>query len=458
MVPKLMPPLSSRGARLHLGGASLQSLAQRFNVTGPSPQGPLYVYDGARIVSNAQRLQAALHDPQRRFSTRLYYAVKCNSNPAIVGLLRAQGLGADCSNYNEVRIARLAGVPASAILYSGNNNPAREIEQALQAGIAVNFDDWNLFERSSAGRPSRRGSSTSSISSLVSFRFNPGVGIGGHAKINTGGKDSKFGLDAPNLLRAYRLAYRRGARRFGLHMMMGSNTRQPALFVKQIGSQLKMAGRLCKELGIAFEFIDIGGGLGVPYHPDEKPLDIEWFGQAVRKAYLAGCQRHGVRGPLQFVRGSRRPAQASLPDLALEPGRIFLGDSAVILAQVTNVKRSFGRRVIGLEASMATLLRPALYDAYHHIYIDGKENGGRANADVVGTACENSDYFARARPMPANVAPGDLAVICTTGAYGFAMSSNYCNMPRPAEVLVQNKKAKLIRKRETFDDLVRLSQ
>ncbi|MFN3910086.1 MAG: diaminopimelate decarboxylase [Candidatus Anstonellaceae archaeon] len=424
----LLPPLSSNSQNLLIGNFYISELYSKF---GP---GPIYVYDANQIIKNYENLKRAFSN--EKFKTRIYFAIKANSNPHIIKLLAKRGAGADCSNLNEIKIAQLSGIQKEKILYSGNNNPKAELEYAIKNSISTNFDSLSLFEMVANKKEIKN--------IVVSFRYNPKNGLGGHKKIITGGKASKFGINEKEIFNAYKLAKKKGIKKFGLHMMSGSNTLKIEPFLKQIKEQLRVAGKISSKLGIEFEFIDIGGGFGVPYRPDEKELDMENLGKKISKEFLNGCLENKIKAP-----------NSEFPDLILEPGRILVANSGVIISEITNIKSSNSKKIVGLYGSMAILMRPSLYDAYHHIYIDGKLNGRQLKMDVVGQACESSDYFAKDRLLPANLKIGDKVVICTTGAYGFSMSNNYCNMSQPPEILVDGKKIKLIRKRQTLQEMLR---
>ncbi|MFH0927261.1 MAG: diaminopimelate decarboxylase [Candidatus Micrarchaeota archaeon] len=426
---QLMPPLTHENNSLQIGKIPISEIYEQF---GP---GAIYAYDANRIIQNFKNLKSAFTDSKGCFSTKISFAIKSNSNPAIMQILQKEGCGADCSSLNEIKIAQMAGVQNQHILYSGNNNPIPELKYAIKNNLAINFDSISLFERASKDE---------NISEIpVCFRYNPQKGLGENEKITTAGKGSKFGIPESEIASAYKSAKQKGAKRFGLHMMSGSNTREISPFISQIDEQLKIAGQICSELQIEFEFINIGGGFGVPYKPEDPPLNLQELGSKICEAFASGCQKYGVRGP-----------NSKLPSLMLEPGRIIVADSGIILAQITNIKNSEGKRIIGLDASMATLLRPALYGSYHQIYINGHLHEETSPADIVGQACESSDFFAKARPIPNSAKEGDIAVICTAGAYGFSMSSNYCNMQRAAEVLILNSQLHLIREKQTFEQML----
>ncbi|MEM4196747.1 MAG: diaminopimelate decarboxylase [Candidatus Anstonellaceae archaeon] len=425
----LLNPLNLKGTTIYIENVPLRTIYLRF---GP---GPIYVYSQKKLEQNFELLSNAFRS--NCFKTKVYYAIKANSNPQIIKILKKCGAGADCSNLNEIKLALYSGIKKEEILYSGNNNPFDDLLYAAKNNIAINFDWIDQFARLS------NIANINLSKNLISFRYNPPKGIGENKKIITAGKNSKFGMDSQTLFSAYKLAKNRGIKRFGLHMMSGSNTLQIQPFLNQLTQQLKIAGELSKKFGIEFEFIDIGGGFGVKYSPNQKELDIKKLGKKICSLYTRLCNKYKVKASV-----------GEFPTLILEPGRYLVANSSALISEITNIKNLKSKKIIGLYASMATLIRPAFYGSYHHIYIDKKLNGKKIKADFVGQACESSDYFARNRLISENVEVGDLAVICTAGAYGFSMSSNYCNMLKPAEVLVNKNKIKLIRKRENFYDLL----
>ncbi|MCX8163647.1 MAG: diaminopimelate decarboxylase [Candidatus Micrarchaeota archaeon] len=432
----LLAPLSSNSNNLIIGKIPIKQIYLKF---GP---GPIYIYDEQRIRENFKRLQKAFFNSE--FQTKIYFAIKANSNPAIIKILSSQWAGADCSNLNEIEIARLCNIKKENILYSPNYCYIPDLVYAAKNKIPLNFDSLSSFQNFL----SQKSIQDLELKDLIiSFRYNPKRGIGQNKKIITAGKNSKFGLEKDELLLAYRLAKKKGICRFGLHMMSGSNTLTISPFVSQLQEQLAVAGLVVKKLKINFEFIDIGGGFGVRYHPKQKELDIEKLGRVLSKTFIEGCIKNKIKSNREGF---------NFPTLILEPGRILVADSAVLVSEITDIKHKNSKKIIGIYASMASLIRPAFYGSYHHIYIDGKLNSKKKKADIVGQACESSDYFAFNRPIAENAKVGDLVVICTAGAYGFSMSSNYCTMPRAAEVLVNQKKLTLIRKRENVQNILAL--
>ena len=384
---------------------------------------PLYVYSEKQIRENVRRLKTAMSRHLQKF--RIQYAIKANSNPHILAILKEEGVGADCSSPAELWVAQRVGFAMNRSLYSGNFESDADLEAARKANIIINMDDYHrLPDLAKTGLPE-----------VLCFRINPGIGRGGFEGIVTGGTDAKFGVPYEETRQAFQTALKLGIRRFGVHMMTGSNNLEPLYFAEITQKLLAIVGEAVEGLAATIEFMDIGGGFGIPYSTEEKPLDVERTFELIAREFYRGVASFGLGDP----------------ELVVEPGRYLVGNAGVLLARVTHVKQSY-RRFIGLDAGMQTLLRPALYKAFHRIWFDGKRPSGNASALVTGQICENSDIHPAARPAE-GVRPGDLAAVLDVGAYGYAMSSNYNNRPRPAEVLVTGNSARLIRRRETDADI-----
>ncbi len=412
----LPEPFASGPDGVTVHGRPVEEWAGRFGT-------PLYLTAEHRVRENVRRLRAAFAPCWPTY--RILYAVKANSNPAIVRLLREEGCGADCSSAAEIRIAREAGVPAAEMLYTAAYPSDGELGAALDAGLAINLDDPALVERLfRLGQPSR-----------LSFRLNPGPTEAGAEGLRFSGRQSKFGSSLGAALRGYRWARDRGLRRFGLHTMPGSNILKPGHF-GGVGRFLgRAARRVARATGVAPEFADAGGGLGVPYRPRERPLDLD----RTARELTDGLRREG--------------SPAGGFELWNEPGRLLVADSTLLLTRVTHVKPG-PPNFVGVDAGMHTLLRPALYGAYHEVYVAGAPRSvPRRRTIVTGPICENTDVLARGRYLP-ELRSGDLLALGTAGAYGFAMASQYNTRPRPAEILVSPRGARLIRRRETFEDLL----
>jgi diaminopimelate decarboxylase len=416
----LRPPLAERNGVLLVGGCPATELAERYGT-------PLYVYDEKRIRENIRRLRGAFERHWKNF--KLYYPLKTNSNLAILRILRQEGAGADCSNPNEIFLASAAGFRPKEMLYTGNYNSREELREALDSGATINLDDvWLLDKLLKVGRPER-----------ISFRVNVG-GAGSHSGLVFGAGDTKFGIPAALAPKAYRLARDAGIRSFGIHTMGGSGVLDAAYFPKLASALVEVIGQIAKEVGIGFDFIDLGGGFGVPYKPGDQELDILRVGKEVS----------------DIVRDAAARMRLNAPELCFEPGRYLVCDAGVILARVHHVKRHDSARLFaGTDAGMNTIIRPALYGAYHEVLVanDLRRDQGKVNTTVTGQVCENTDVLAKDRELP-EVHDGDLLAVLNAGAYGFGMSSQYNNRPRAAEVLASDGNSEVIRERETASDLV----
>jgi diaminopimelate decarboxylase len=416
---RVMPPLQSKENRLLIGGLDILDVAASYGT-------PVYVTDEQRIRSNCRRLRTAFEKNYSKF--RLNYAVKANNNLSILNIARQEGTGADCSCAEELTLARLAGFRGDQLLYSGNYNSDVELAQGIASGAAVNLDDRALLPRMlRLGRPE-----------ILSFRLNPGIGEGGYPGLVLGGENTKFGMEESEILHAYKEAKEAGLKRFGIHMMTGSNVLNLDYFPAVTRKLLEIAEHISRNLGLTFEFIDIGGGFGVPYGPEESPLDIENLGSRVGSLFKQFVE-HGVMGE---------------PSLMVEPGRFIVSDSTVLLGRVHHIKKSGRKTYVGADIGMNTILRPALYGAYHHIYVANRPfDKADSNFTITGQVCENTDVLAKDRALP-SIQNGDVIAVMNAGAYAFAMSSQYNSRPRPPEVLVSDGHSEIIRERETVNDFI----
>lgn len=398
-----------------IGGCDLHELAARFGT-------PLYLYDAAHIERNCHALRDAFsrHYP----ATDIFYAVKANGNPHLLRLIAACGLGADCASPLEVTLAERAGLPRARVMYTGNYESREDLAAAARCG-AVNLDDITALEKLPAG-----------FDGILSFRVNPGEGGGSHPGIVTGGPDAKFGIPLEQAPAAYRLATERGFTRFGLHLMAGSNNRDPLFFARMTAILCHTAADIFRPLGTLPEYIDIGGGFGIPYADDETPLDLDATARAIATVLASCSAQHGTVPPR----------------LRIEPGRIIVGDAGYLLASVTAVKEGI-HRFVGLDAGMNTLLRPALYGARHRTTVVGKDTVA-GTATLCGRICENTDIFATDIPFPA-VAEGDLVLFHDAGAYCAAMAFAYNGRLLPAEVLCANGTAQIVARAESESGFLR---
>ena len=388
---------------------------------------PTYVYEENRIRDNFRRALNAFKKYYPNF--RFFYAIKANNNLAVANILRQEGAGIDAASINEILLAQKLGLGGDNVMFSGNFLSDDDIQQGLKSGVIFNLDDISILPRVlKYGKPE-----------FLSFRLNPGYGaceVGDF--VCNGGPNAKFGVHPDQIIDAYRMAKEAGIKRFGAHMMPGSCIRDPEYFKFITGLLMDNIGKVGKELGIDFEFIDLGGGLGIPYKHEDGPLDIDKVAQLVAEIFTEKLNEYGLKPPR----------------LMMEPARYFVGDAGYVVGTVHSIKNSY-KRIIGTDVSMNTLARPAMYGAYHHIYVNGREDEARKPVGLCGQVCENTDFWVKERMLPEGITLGDIIVVENARAYGYAMSYQYNGRLKPAEVLVNGDRHWLIRQRETIEDLVR---
>jgi diaminopimelate decarboxylase len=402
-----------------IGGVDTMEIATTFGT-------PAYVTDEQRVRHNCRRLIAGFKKNYNKF--RLNYAVKANNNLAILNIIRQEGAGVDCSCSEELTLAKLTQFRNDQLLYSGNYNSDYELYAGIASGAAINLDDIALLPRLlKHGNPE-----------ILSFRVNPGVGEGQYPGLVFGGENTKFGVEESEIVQAYSQAKAGGIRKFGIHMMTGSNVLKFDYFVSVTRKLFQIAEEIAKNVGLTFEFVDIGGGFGVPYKPDEPALEIEALGSHIGSLFKEFVEKGNIGEPY----------------LMIEPGRFVISDSTILLGRVHHIKKTWGRIFVGTDIGMNTILRPALYGAYHHIYVANRPlTKPDTVVTVTGQVCENTDVLAKDRTLP-QINVGDVIVVMNAGAYGFSMSSQYNTRPKPVEVLVNDGQAETIRERETVGDFI----
>lgn len=416
---------------LVVGGADAVELAEEFGT-------PLYVMDEIRIRENYRKFRRAF--TRRREEIHICYALKANSNSAVVKILQEEGAGADVSSENELRLSLEMGIPGNSMVFNGNFKSTEELELAIKNDVVINVDNLQELKviDSLAEKLKTR--------ARIGFRVNPDVRTPTHPYIATGLRESKFGFDMSSgqALAAYRAAEgMENVEVIGVHAHIGSQILDPSPFEEEAEKLMRFVGTLKEELGITLKFIDFGGGVGIPYRPGERELDIEEVAERM----------------ISKVEQIEEDKKLEKHALFFEPGRYIVGDAGVLLARVGYVKERPGMPVwISVDAGMNALLRPALYGAYHHIELANKMNHTNDTlTNIAGPLCESGDFLGKERMLP-RAERGDLAVIFDVGAYGLAMSNQHTAKPRPAMVLVRNGKSEIIRERETFEDLTRLDR
>ena len=384
---------------------------------------PFHLYDEKGIRTYIRRLFKAF-DWAPEF--REHYAVKACPNPYLLKLLAEEGAGADCSSLPELLLAEMAGIKGEKIMLTSNDTPADEFQKAIELGAVINLDDITHIEylEQNAGMPQ-----------IMSFRYNPGNLIEGNDII---GKptEAKYGLTHDQIFRAYKMAQEKGVKRFGLHCMVISNELRTEGFLLTANIMFNLAREIKEKLGITIEFVNLGGGVGIPYRPEQNEVDLEAVGAGIHKLYQEIMEPAGLGGCA----------------IAMESGRAITGPFGWLVATAIHEKHTY-KDYIGLDACMANLMRPAMYGAYHHILVAGKENAFCDHIyDVTGSLCENNDKFAIDRALP-EIEMGDRVIMCDAGAHGHAMGFNYNGKLRSAEVLLkEDGTTQLIRRAETVDD------
>ena len=402
-----------------LDGRILKNICEEYGT-------PLYTYYGERICNNLNSINAALKNNFDKY--QIQYAVKSNNNPNLLTFMHQHlpSLGADCSSPGELLAAERAGIPMKNCVYTGNYESVDDLQSAVDSGCEVNLDDESSFKRLK----------NICIPEYISFRLNPGTGKGRFTEIVTGGHDAKFGIPVEKIAAVYKSALTDGVKSFGLQCHAGSAILDQNHFRDNTGLILKAARNIEDTIDHRLLKISIGSGFGMPYTDDEDPLDFNNVFRLVAKVFKEFYGQH----------------QDDWPVLCIEPGRAIVGDAGILLARVTGIKKSY-KNFIGLDAGMETLMRPALYGAFHRIYKVGElSNERKMTVDVTGRICENTDRLAVDIPFP-YVDEGDVIAIMDAGAYGYSMAHQFNTRPRPAEVLVDNNKPRLIRSRETIEDI-----
>jgi diaminopimelate decarboxylase len=416
MLPKIIKNVKGE---LYIEGVSTTKLADAFDT-------PLYVMSDTRIRENYRTLESALN--RRYEKIRIYYSAKANTNLSIFRILRREGAYIDTVSPGEVHLALKAGFPSDKILFTGTSVRNDELRFLLDSNVTINIDSLSQLKRLLK----------TATPEVLSVRVNPGVGAGHHEHVTTAGRISKFGVWRDETVMAYKKAKRGGVKRFGLHMHIGSGILDIEPFEAATRNLLHIAKEVHKQTDISFEFINIGGGIGVPYTPEDKELKLGLFSERLLDLFKRKIEEHDLGEPI----------------FSIEPGRYIVCDAGVLLTTVNTVKVTPYKKFIGVDAGFNTLIRPTMYGSYHHILVANKLSDQEEDVyDVAGPICESGDILAKDRRLP-KMREGDLLAVLNAGAYGYSMSSQYNSRPRAAEILVKGKEYALIRERESFNDLM----
>ena len=381
---------------------------------------PFHIYDEAGIRETGAMLKKVFSGIA---GFREYFAVKALPNLRIMEIMKEMGFGFDCSSIPELIMSRQIGARGDDIMFTSNNTSQEEFRAAETEGACIlNLDDISLIAK------------VPKFPELICFRYNPGPRRTGNLIIGHP-EEAKYGVTHEQVVEAYRLAKARGAKRFGLHTMVASNERDYTYIVQTAVMLLEVVELVQQELDIRFEFVNIGGGLGIPYRPTDEALNLTAIAREITELFVDFRQKHGYA-----------------PRMLMESGRFITGPHGCLVTTAINHKDIY-RKYVGVDACMSSLMRPALYGAYHHISVVGKEHLPKNEVyDIVGSLCENNDKFAVQRELP-TITEGDLLVLHDTGAHGHAMGFQYNGRLRPKELLLRTDgTVELIRRAETVED------
>src|SRR3989344_1104748 len=396
--------MKDKNNQLHWGVFGVESLAEKYKT-------PLYIYDAQVIRDRFRSITKHIKYPY----LKIHYAVKANSNLAILRLLKKEGANVECVSQGAVLLALKAGFKPHQIIYTCNGAEEEELQFLAKNNIRINIDSLDQLGIWGHIAPG----------SKVGLRLNLDIHSGSHAHLRTGGKKSKFGIHFSKIKEAKKIAAKYKLEIVGLHQHIGTDTLTPQPYIQAMRALTKVA----HQFG-SLEYLDFGSGLSIPYKPGQEPLDMKEFGKQFDKTIDA------------FVRDYGKEVEA-----IMEPGRYLVAESGTLIAKVTDIKENPGGTFLALNTGMGHLVRPAMYGAYHKMMNASRMKGKKVKATIVGNICESGDTFGTERDI---VAPreGDLIAILDAGAYGFTMSSFYNARVRPAEILIETDRVHVIRKRQ----------
>ena len=396
---------------------------------------PYQLYDEQMIRENTRNLIDSFSEHFPNF--KQHFAVKALPNPVILKILTSEGCGLDCSSVSELYISQKIGTSQDCVCYTSNYTSKKDLIYAIKLGVKINLDDISLLNTMAQICLEEN----IPFPKLISFRINPGIGFTNSDTDSNvlGGPNAKFGIPDFKVVDAYKRAKHLGATNFGIHMMTGSCVLSDEYWMKSISILFNLINELKKKLNIDIDYMNIGGGIGIPYKPNEKKVDIAKLAIKIRNLFDEKIKQYNIQEPV----------------LHMENGRFITGPYGYLVSRCHVIKYSY-ETYYGLDACMANLMRPGMYGSYHHISVPRLEKSpDLLKANVVGTLCENNDWFARERPLPVGIRKGDLFVIHDTGAHSHSMGFQYNGKLRAPEILLgkDKKTTHLIRKREKIEDL-----
>lgn len=394
---------------------------------------PIYVINENTIRERYKSLKILLNSEYE--NNRIYYAVKANSSLSILKIFHSEGAFFDCTSMGEIYTCFKADISPERIIYTGNMFTDEDFTFAVENKVLVNLDSVSQLKRLT-----KIHDHLGKEKIIISFRINPEFGAGHHIHTITAGKTIKFGILEEQAIEAFSKAKENGFEKFGIHQHIGSGVLNAQDFKKPVEKYISIIKKIAKSLEIKFEFIDFGGGMGIPYRPLEEPLDFDIYKEVVIKPFKQLINSEDI-GELIFK---------------IEPGRYLTAESSILLTQINTIKNNGYKLFAGVDAGFNTLLRPTLYNSYHHIIsCNKKSKESTLIYDITGPICESGDILGKNRELN-KLEEKDVLAILDVGAYGFTMSSNYNSRPRSSEILINNGKIFKIREAESLDDLLKL--
>ena len=420
-----MKALEYRNNVLYFAGKNTLDISKEYGT-------PIYVINEQAIRDRYKKLKEFLNSEYE--NNRIHYAVKANSNLSVLKILHSEGAFFDCTSMGEIYTCFKVGISPEKIIYTGNMFTDKDFTFAVDNKVLINLDSVSQLKRlvkihDNLGREKQ----------VISFRINPEFGAGHHTHTITAGKTIKFGILEEQAIEAFSKAKEYGFEKFGIHQHIGSGVLNAQDFKKPVEKYISIIKKIAQALKIKFEFIDFGGGLGIPYRPLEEPLDFDIYKEVVIMPFKKLIESEDVGEPI----------------FKIEPGRFLTAESSIILTQINTIKNNGYKLFAGVDAGFNTLLRPTLYNSYHHIIPCNKKNKEKSSTyDIAGPICESGDILGKGRELN-KLEEKEVLAILDVGAYGFTMSSSYNSRPRSSEILINNGKLYKIREAESFDDLLK---
>ena len=421
-----MKALEYRDDVLYFAGKNTLELSKEYST-------PIYVISENTIRERYKYLKFLLNSEYE--NNRIHYAVKANSNLSILKILRSEGAFFDCTSMGEIYMCFKADISPEKIIYTGNMFTDEDFTFAVENKVLINLDSVSQLKRLA-----KIHDDLGMEKHLISFRINPEFGAGHHIHTITAGKTIKFGILEEQAIEAYSKAKEYGFKKFGIHQHIGSGVLNAQDFKKPVEKYIGIIKKIAISLEIEFEFIDFGGGLGIPYLPSEEPLDFNIYRDVVIKPFKKLIISEDIGKPI----------------FKIEPGRYLTAESSILLTQINTIKNNGYKLFAGVDAGFNTLLRPTLYNSYHHIIsCNKKSRESTLTYDITGPICESGDILGKNRELN-KLEEKDILAVLDVGAYGFTMSSSYNSRPRSSEFLINDGKIFKIREKESLDDLLKL--